>query len=350
MSVIEKFDIPFDDLLRLRNSCEDSHFQKEVIDVALQKLAPKAKLGQLLIMRSNTSLALDMTVQCFILDEVQNSSLQELCTIGIPKKCDASIRAVIKNSLDENIYEADLEVLLTSRNSYTSRDDAEPETQSLFDNHIAKKIKEEIDSLSLITVVRWIEKYRESFPVRLVESNLQEKVVAASLNELLRVKSSQIYLNGINSKFTESMNDCILKKVNSASFEELLDQVSYWDDITRNIMKPMLKDHISELTDRLSRSSSYEISAINAGLIVEVVEHLSLNDLKKVLHYFLRNSRNHESYKCCNEFALLFRKHIQYFGSIHPVWNSFLDHLNNLGKQQTSNLKRIINQASHSHP
>lgn len=353
-SVVEKFDISFDELFRLRKTYEDNHFQEKVIDMALRGLASRAKLDQLLIMRSNTSLALDVTVQGFILDKVQTSSLDKLCTTNIPEKCDEAIRDLIKTSIKEKICDTGLEILLISRNSYVLRDDMDLKTQYLFDDSIAEKIKEEISNLSLVTVVQWIERYRSGFPFSLIESDLQEKIVSTSLKDLLRVKSSCIYLNELDCKFIELMNNCILKKADLSSFEELLDQISYWDDITRDITTPMLKDHIPELISRFSRSRSYDTSATNAGLIVEIIEHLSIDDLKTVLNSFLKNPRNYESYKCCNEFILLFQKHIKYFGSIHPVWSNFLAHLKHRGLQQTNSLKQTLNRtialASNSNP
>lgn len=359
-AVSKKFNIPVKYLLSLKETCKDDIFKDRILIPVLRDLSSQATLDELLSMRAEDLLKSDEKIQAEIKEKIRVSSLNTLISIIVSKSQDKWLIDIIDSNLEEKISTASLKDLLKSKSKYKSIEEPRNQVIELFDNHIDKRFKEDVQIVYLKEeIVPLIEDYYEddSFIV-LVESYLQEKISTADLENLLEVKIAYKLIGTpkaeiiklFEDSITQLFKDSMISENPKISFDDLLkllENKSYRDEISDELLKPLVKINISAILDKFARSANFNSAASNTRLLVEVAEYLNPTQWEDMLlNAFFQNDQIHGSYSCIRTFELLFKKSLEISGFVQPYWLSFRDKLNRFNGQDINNLKRLID--SHS--
>jgi hypothetical protein len=250
--IVKKLQIPLKDLLSLKETCRDDFFKDKIIIPILLDLSPQATLDELLLMRSEPSLKSDETIKSCIEQKIKDSSLTKL-TSTASKYQDKWLLDLIESELKVKIPVADLENLLSSKSTYKSIDEPKVSLVELFDDFIAKQVKEEIETISLEETVLLMTSYEDDFFINLVESDLEEKISTANLEDLLNSKSTYKSIDKPKTNILKLLDGSITQQVKAASFDDLLNQRRHWD---AEVLNPDIKLYILRCESHMSVSGS----------------------------------------------------------------------------------------------
>ncbi len=341
--IVKKFQISLDDILSLKESCRDDLFKDKIIIPVLRNLAPQATLDHLLLMISEPVLRSDETIKFYVDQKIKDSYLGELRST-ICKYQDKWLLELIESELEVKIPTADLTTLLLSKSTYKSIDEPKASLVELFNDFIAKQVKEEIETISLRDIFILMIFHEDDFFIDLVESDLEEKISTANLEELLKAKSLYKSTGELKSDIDilKLLDDSITQQVKTASLDDLLDQRKYWDDIDDEIIKSVLRINVSAVIDRFSNSKDYNYAGINSTLLVKIAEYLSPVQWENILESFFQNNQLYCSRSCYRGFEALFNKSLELSNSVQPYWITFRDKLNKFNTEHSNSLKRLI--------
>lgn len=339
--VVKKLQIPLKDLLSLKETCRDDFFKDKIIIPILRGLSPQATLDELLLMRSEPSLKSDETIKSYIEQRIRDSSLLKL-TSTASKYQDKWLLDLIESELEVKIPTADLENLLSSKSTYKSTDEPKVSLVELFDDFIAKQVKEEIETISLEETVLLITSYEDSFFINLVESDLEEKISIANLEDLLNTKSIYKSIDEPKTNILKLLDSSISQQVKTASFDDLLNQRRHWDEIADELIEPVLRGNVSAIIDRFANSGTFDSAGSNSRLLVKIAEYLSPVQWENILEAFFQNDQLYCSYSCYGGLEALFKRSLELSNSIQPYWITFREKLNKFNDKHSNSLKRLI--------
>lgn len=341
-SVAKKLQIPLKELLSLRATCKDDVFKEKILVPVLRELSSQATLDELLLMRSETLLKSDERIQAYIKEKIKTSPLSKLTSIA-SKHQDNWLIDLIETDIKVKITTANLEDLLAAKSTYKSINEPKIEIIELFDNFITQQVREEIDAISLEETVLLMTSYEDEFFIGLIESDLEGKISTASLEDLLTAKSTYKLIDEPKSRVLKLLDDSITQQAKSAPFEDLLDQRRHWDEITEELIEPILKNNVAAIIDRFAKSGSFDSGGSNSWLLVKIAEYLSPTQWENILEAFFQNDQLYCSYSCYEGFESLFKKSLELSNSVQPYWLSFREKLNKLNDNKHRNsLKRLI--------
>jgi hypothetical protein len=340
-SVIKKLQIPLKDLLSLRETCKDDIFKEKILIPVLLELSPQATLDELLSMRTESLLKSDEAIQVYTKEKIKASSLIELISIA-SKHQDRWLIDLIESDLEAKISTANLEKLLAAKSAYKSIDEPKVKILELFDNFIAQQVKEEIETTSLEETVLLMEKYEDKFFIDLIEPDLEEKIYNANLDDLLAAKSTYKSIDEPKDKILELLDEFITRQVKLASFDDLLKQRRYWDEISDKLLEPILQNNVSAIIDKFANSSTFDSAGSNTRLLIKIAEYLSSIQWANILEAFFKNGQLYCSYSCLGGMEALFNKSLKLSNSVQPYWISFREKLNQFDDKHSNSLKRLI--------
>lgn len=342
-SVMRKLQIPLKELLSLRETCKDDIFKGEILIPVLRELSSQATLQELLLMRSETLLKSDERIQAYIEERIKASSLKKL-TLTVSEHQDNWLIDLIEPDIRMKVTTANLEALLVAKSTYESINEPKIEIIELFNDFITQRVEEEIASISLGETVSLMESYEDEFFIGLIEPTLEEKISTTSLKYLLAAKSTYKLIGKPKSRIIKLFDDSITQQVKATSFEDLLDlsEREHWDEITDDLIEPILKKNVAAIIDRFSNSVSYNSAASNSCLLVRIAEYLSPTQWENILEAFFQNDQLYDSYYCCGEFESLFKKSLELSNYVQPYWLSFREKLNKFNNKYSNRLKRLI--------
>ena len=342
-AVVRKLYIPLKELLSLKETCKDDVFKEKILIPILRELSPQATLEELLSMRAESLLKSDEMIQAYIKEKIQASSLRKL-TSTASKHQDKSLIDLIESDLEEKIPTptSNLEDLLAAKSTYKSIDEPKDEILELFDSCIAQKVKEEIETISLEEIVSLMVDYEDKFFIDLIESTLEEKILAGNLKDLLAAKSTYKSIDEPKDKIVELFKDYITQQVKTTSFDSLLEQRIYWDEIPDELLEPILKKNTSAIIDNFAKSGAYDSAGSNTSLLIKVAEYLSPTQWENILEAFFQNDQLYYSYSCISGFESLFKKSLELSSLVQPYWFPFREKLNRFNNQHSNSLKRLI--------
>ena len=275
VSVANKFQIPLKELFLLKENCKDNIFKEKILIPVLRELSPQATLDELLLMRTETLLISDEKIQSLTKEKINASSLKKLISI-LSKHQDSWLISLIESDLKIKIPTANLDNLLVSQFAYKSTNEQKIEILELFTNFINQQLKQEIKTISLKKIVLLIIDYEDEIFIDLIEPDLKDKVSTASLKDLLVAKSMY---EGIDEPTYTILNklfdNYINQQLETASFDELIAQISNWDEITNEITVSVLKNNIPAIIESFINSGSYDSGGSNTKLLVKIAEYLS---------------------------------------------------------------------------
>ena len=250
------------------------------------------------------------------------------------------IKETIENQLKEAIPEANFDELL----SMISEDNCS--LNNKIKPYFIEKIKEA--SLEEILKALW-EIEEENEPVyQAIEDRLLFLLNSTSLEKLLEVRENLRDLADENSKTIISRVDSsIIELFKQTKFDDLIEIATtrYGDDeLFREMLKPLLKDNISNIINLFKLSNSFANASSNAALLKEAEDFISSRQWKEILEAFFENSQICCSHGCANTFQSLFKKSIELDTSVKPYWLSFREKLNSLGTNDKyiNSLKKVI--------
>lgn len=143
---------------------------------------------------------------------------------------------------------------------------------------IKPRLQESIKEASLEKLVSLMSRYEDESLNRLIEPCLRDKISNACLDELLVAKSKyqlEIFLDQLNEDLIELLDSAISNIINEVTFDDLLMQSKYWDQIPDESLMPILKENISAIVDRFMKSGSFASAKTNANLIAKIADFLS---------------------------------------------------------------------------
>jgi len=340
-SIVKKLQIPLEDLFSLRQTCKDDVFKEKILIPILRKLSSQATLDELLLMRSEILLKSDESIQAYTKEKIKASSLKKLAlTVSVHQ--DNWLIDLIEPDLKVKISTANLIDLLKAKSTYKSIDEPKIEILELFDDFITQQGKEEVETLSLEKIVSLMVSYEDEFFVNLIEPDLKVKISTANLIDLLEAKSTYKSIDEPKIEILELLDEFIIQKVGTASFDELLDQVKYWDEIPDGLIEPVLKNNVSAVIDRFVKSSSFNSAGSNSRLIVKIAEYLSPSQWENILESFFQNDQLYYSHSCYGGFESLFKKSLELSSSVQSYWLVFRKKLNKINDNKSNSLKRLI--------
>jgi len=340
-SVTKKLQIPLKDLLSLRETCKDDIFKEKILVPILQELSSQATLDELLLMRSETLLKSDESIQTYTKEKIKASSLKKLASIA-SKHQDNWLTDLIEPDLRVKIPTANLKDLLAAKSTYKSINDPKSGTLKLFDNFIAQQVKEGIEFISLEETVLLMTSYEDEFFIGLIEPDLEGKISTASLEGLLAAKSSYKLIDEPKSRILKLLDESITQQVKAASFENFLDQRRHWYEITDELIESILRNNVLAIIDRFAKSGSFDSAGSNSWLLVKIAEYLSPTQWENILEAFFQNEQLYCSYSCYGGFESLFKKSLELSNSVQPYWLSFREKLNKFNDKHSNSLKRLI--------
>jgi len=340
-SVTKKLQIPLKDLLSLRETCKDDIFKEKILVPILQELSSQATLDELLLMRSETLLKSDESIQTYMKEKIKASSLKKLASIA-SKHQDNWLTDLIEPDLRVKIPTANLKDLLAAKSTYKSINDPKSGTLKLFDNFIAQQVKEGIEFISLEETVLLMTSYEDEFFIGLIEPDLEGKISTASLEGLLAAKSSYKLIDEPKSRILKLLDESITQQVKAASFENFLDQRRHWYEITDELIESILRNNVLAIIDRFAKSGSFDSAGSNSWLLVKIAEYLSPTQWENILEAFFQNEQLYCSYSCYGGFESLFKKSLELSNSVQPYWLSFREKLNKFNDKHSNSLKRLI--------
>jgi hypothetical protein len=138
--VINKIQIPLEELLLLKEACKDDFFRERIVVPVLRELSPQATLDELLSMRNETSLKFDEVIESHVREKIQVSPLWDL-TSTVSKYQDEWLINLIESDLKEKIPSANLETLLEDKLAYKLVEQPKAEILELLDNSITQQVK-----------------------------------------------------------------------------------------------------------------------------------------------------------------------------------------------------------------
>lgn len=339
--VFKKLQIPLNDLLSLKKTCKDDFFKDMIIIPTLRNLSSQATLDELLLMKSEPSLKSDETIRFYIEQKVKDSSLTKL-TSTASRHQDKWLLDLIEPELKVKIPAADLESLLSSKSIYKTTDDPKASLVKIFDDFIANQVKEAIETISLEETVMLITSYGDDFFIDLVESDLENKISTANLESLLNAKSIYKSIDEPKPNILKLLDESINQQVQFASFDDLLDQRRYWNEIADELIEPVLRSNVAAIIDRFANSESFNSAGSNSMLLVKIAEYLTPEQWEDILETFFKNEQICYSFNCYRGFEVLFEKSLKLSNSIQPYWNTFREKLNEFNNKHSNSLKRLI--------
>lgn len=339
--VVKKLQIPLKDLLSLKETCRDEFFKDKIIIPILRDLSSQATLSELLLMRSESSLRSDENIKSHIEKKVKDASLAKL-TSTASKYQDKWLLDLIESELEVKISTADLEDLLLSKSTYKSIAEPKISVVKLFDNFITRQVRDEVETTSLEETAMLMKIYEDDFFIDLVEPDLEEKIPAANLEDLLNAKSVYKSIDEPNPNILKLLDDSITQQVKTASFDDLLEQRSHWDEIADDLIEPILRSNVSAIIDRFASSGTFDSAGSNSRLLVKVAEYLTPAQWENILEAFFQNNQLYCSYSCYGGFEALFKKSLELSNSVQPYWIAFREKLNKFNSKHSNSLKRLI--------
>jgi hypothetical protein len=180
---------------------------------------------------------------------------------------------------------------------------------------------------------------------------LQEKISAATLDELLLVRLKSKYVSSLDEKQEELNNllklaeASVANRIKEISFEDLISiKLKYSNDLfeINNLVRPILRDNIVEIVNRFIRSGTFKSADSNASLLLEVADFLNYQQWDYILKAFCKNKQIYGSYRCPSIFYSLLKKSVELNGSLQPYWLSFRKNLDKFNDPDIERLKLLI--------
>jgi hypothetical protein len=228
----------------------------------------------------------------------------------------------------------------TLKELISMRIDADPTLNEL----IKPRLKEEIDNGSLEELVSVISRYEDESLNRLIEPCLKEKIDNASFKELLKTKSDyMVFVDESNVELIKLFDDSLNKRIKEVAFDEIIES-EYWHNLPSELLETRLRENVSPIVNKFTKSGSYMEANFNAGLLLKIADLLSAVQWKDVLEAFCNNDQIYCSFQCPNIFILLFKKSIEISGNVQPYWLAFREKLNefNINTKEINKLKKLI--------
>ena len=341
-AVTNKLHIPLKDLLSLRETCKDNLFREKVLIPLLRKLSSQANLKELILISSETLLKSDETIQTYIKEKIQDSSLKKLVLTLSNNQKEQWLIDLIELNLEEKIPKADLDSLLATKSRYEVIDNPKDKLIKLLKESITKQVKTEIEATSLEETVFLITKYEDIFFIDLIDSDLEKKITNANLEDLLAARSEYKFLDEPKAQILESFDRSIAQQLNTISFDNLLKQRINSSEIPDELLKPILKKNAPAIIDKFAKSGSFDSAGSNTKLLIKIAEYLSPAQWESILEAFFENNQLYCSYSCIEQFELLFKKSIEVSSSGKSHWETFREKLDKYNDKYINSLKRLI--------
>jgi hypothetical protein len=217
---------------------------------------------------------------------------------------------------------------------------SEPSLSS--DEAIKSYIEQEVKKSSLIELTSTASKYQDQWFLDLIKSELEEKIPNANLKNLLPSKLNYQLINEPEPNILKLFDDSIAQQAKTTSFDNLLEQREYWDEIPDESIKPVLRSNISIIIEKFAKSGSFASAGSNAKLLVKIAEDLTPIQWKNILETFFQNDQIYCSYDSYEEFESLFKKSLELNDLIQPYWNTFREKLNKFNDKSSNSLKQLI--------
>jgi hypothetical protein len=320
-------------------------FKEKILIPLLRELSSQATLDELLLMRSETLLKSDESIQAYRKEKIKAASLRELTSIA-SKHQDNWLIDLIESDLKVKIPTGNLRDLLQTKSEYKSINEPKVEILELFDNFIIQQFKEQVETMSIEKTVLLMRR-EDGLLIDLIEPHLEEKISTSSLKDLLGAANLIDKYNLIDepkSKILKLLNDSITQQVKAASFDDLLAQRRYWDILPDEIIELILKNNVSAIIDNFANSISFDSAGSNSRLLVKIAEYLTTTQWENILEAFFQNNQIYSSYRCYGEFKSLFKKSYELSNSVQPYWLNFREKLNQFDDEDSNSLKRLIDE------
>ena len=295
-------------------------FSERLSQEAISILVKASRIG---FLRNSVTKKLQIPVQHLL-------SLIKTCKDDIFKE------KILIPVLQELSQQADLDELLLMRTENLLKSD---ETIKVY-------IKEKIKASALLKLILIASKHQDRWLIDLIESDLEAKIPTQNLPVLLEAKLKYKSIDEQKDKILELLDEVITRQVKIASFDDLLEQTAYWDEIPDKLLEPILQKNVSAIIANFAHSSTYDSAGINTRLLIKTAEYLSAKQWENILEAFCQNNQLNGSSSCCKEFESLFNKSLELRDSVNvlSLWFSFRDKLNRFNDRRThiNSLKRLI--------
>lgn len=170
---------------------------------------------------------------------------------------------------------------------------------------------------------------------KLINESLEERLLSlldkASLKEVLEVRQYYVQSLFIKNKKSviELLNNSVIKLFGEAGFDDLIMMKSkYRDGLFDELLKPILKENKLKIVSNFILSCSFDNAALNANLLLEIIDYLSSAEWESILKGFCENSQIYDSFKCPGIFCSLLNKSVQIHGFVQPYWLAFRENIN----------------------
>jgi hypothetical protein len=295
-------------------------FSERLSQEAISILVKASRIG---FLRNSVTKKLQIPVQHLL-------SLRETCKDDIFKE------KILIPVLQELSQQATLDELLSMRTDNLLKSD---ETIQIY-------IKEKIKASSLPKLISIASEHQDRWLIDLIESDLEAKIPTANLENLLVAKLTYKSIDKPKDKILELLDEFITQQVKITSFDDLLEQTAYWEEIPDKLLELLLPNNVSAIIANFAESSTYDSAGSNTRLLIKIAEYLSSKQWENILEAFFQNCQLYESYSCGKEFESLFNKSLELRDSVNflSLWSSFRDKLNRFKAQRKhiNSLKRLI--------
>lgn len=340
-SIVRKLHISLKYILPLIETCKDDVFIDRILKPVLQEMLSEATLDELLEINSKIYFESDTIFLDNLKKSIQDSSLKKLSSLIYAQQEDW-LTTLIEPVLKEKIPGNKTTNLLYARSRYGSLDDPNSELVGLFESEISKKVTEEKEALNLEDIISFLRYYEEPFVANLLEPYLVGLVSTSDLNTLLKTRKEYKFLDEPKSEILDLFEKSIKIQIESISFDDFHDQVTCWDEIEDEILKPFLRKNKSLIIHKYLNSGSFDSAGDNTDLLVKIVEYFEQNEWKTILEGFFSNDQLYCSYRCHRAFENLYIKSLELHDDLEPLWLTFLKQIEEFNSRSALSLKDLI--------
>ncbi len=263
--------------------------------------------------------------------------------LSIKKLCDNelkydSINKIIKPLLEKHIPKASFNelILMIFKEDESFNDKMKP--------YLAQKIK----NVSLEDLLYELVDTEDIFIKDLCEKNMQFIFDKTPLEDLLEVRkyNMSLFSDQTQIKIIELSEQLIENRIKEVEFDDLLSIQSNYksDKLFCELIKPILRKNYLKIVSKFILSFSYENAALNASLLLHIVDILNAKQWESILKAFCENSQIYNSFDCPGTFQHLFIKSVDIERCVQSYWLTFRENLNlfNNNNKGINRLKQVI--------
>ncbi|MBF2018366.1 MAG: hypothetical protein IGS23_24835 [Rivularia sp. T60_A2020_040] len=278
-TVINKFQIPFKDLLFVKKHCYDKQFNAKIINPLLRKFIPQASFTELITILTNDDQVFNEEIESYFKDKIKESPVKNI--ISSLQRCEnEKINKLSKDFLKSKIKDASLDELILIKEYF-----------EYFDDEFEEQDKDIIE----------LHKVIETYLYKLVKECTFEEI-----DQLWELKSQYPDIN-----IDEHINF-------------------------------LLKTNVSNIIDAFMKSGTFATAKSNASLLSKIVDFLTPVQWDYILKAFCSNNQIYNSFGCPDIFISMFKKSVEMHGNVQPYWLSFREKLDSLNDTDINRLKQVI--------